>query len=75
MKFPNKVTSYNESILPIIVEILNYLKSKPSNITELYLHLKKKQVAFVDFTDAMDCAYALGKIDMDKTTGRIYYVV
>ena len=75
MKLPNKVISYNESILSLFPILLFSLQKSASSILQLYEQVKSKNKDVNDFLVALDCLYALNKISFNDTNGRLYYVV
>lgn len=78
MKFPNKTILYNESVISKFPAILNRLSHGEMSASELFLALKP-QTDFAgyaaDFIDALDCLYALGKINFNPQTRRLSYVI
>lgn len=40
MKFPNKITRIDESIMPYLLKILKIISLHPINVTTLYKELK-----------------------------------
>lgn len=74
MKLPNKIVSYNESIIgkfiPIIVEIRRF----DMTIFSLYKKTKKHFSDIEEFIDTLDCLFALQKIVFIKKTGVLHYV-
>ena len=73
MKFPNKVISYNKSILAKLPVILNELQKCSQSPATLYKKLNKKFVSVAEFSSALDCLYALGAIEL-LDEGVIQYV-
>lgn len=73
MKLPNKAISYKKSVLPLFPIILDTLHNSYYSPRELYQKLIKKIDNITQFTDAVTCLYALGKIDMTEN-GVLYYV-
>ncbi|HEL1086326.1 TPA: hypothetical protein TVE90_000560 [Streptococcus equi subsp. zooepidemicus] len=73
MKFPNKVISYNKSILAKLPVILNELQKGSQSPATLYKKLNKKFVSVAEFSSALDCLYALGAIEL-LDDGVIQYV-
>ncbi|MPQ35063.1 ABC-three component system middle component 7 [Limosilactobacillus fermentum] len=71
---PNKVTSYNDSILsklPIVLSSLSVLeKIEP---TELYSRLKTNFEDVAEYVEVLDCCFALGKVVLDED-GKLAYV-
>lgn len=76
MKYPNKLYSYGESTIskfPII--LTKVYDAKYISILELYQDTLKVFDDISDFLDALDCLYALNRIDYSADTGRISYVM
>lgn len=74
MKLPNKVTSYEESILSKLVPILNLLAQENMEIYELYAETSEKYSSYLDFIDALDCLFALRKIEYLDNEELLHYV-
>ena len=58
MKFPNKVTPFNQSVLSKFVPIIQILQEKDYTVYTLYNSLKVKMTVN-EYIDALDCLYAL----------------
>lgn len=71
MKFPSKVTSYNDSVISKFSIILNEIKTQDYSVSSLYNRLHK-MIKIRDFIDVLDCLYVLGEIKLNK--GVIHYV-
>ena len=71
MKFPNKVTSFNQSVLSKLVPIIQILQEKDYTVYTLYNSLKVKMTVN-EYIDALDCLYALGVVTLNK--GVLHYV-
>lgn len=71
MKFPSKVTSYNNSIISKFPIVLNEIKTQDYSVSGLYNKLYKK-IKIRDFIDVLDCLYILGEVTLNK--GVIHYV-
>ena len=63
MKFPNKVTGINESIIPHLLILIKIISLHPIDITTLYKESQIKDASL--FTDALTCLYALNKIKIN----------
>lgn len=74
MKLPNKVITYNESILSKFPIILNLLETNDYFLLDLYNKIKKYIEDINEFLDILDCLYALGKIEFNEKSRRICYV-
>ncbi|MFC5532237.1 ABC-three component system middle component 7 [Cohnella yongneupensis] len=76
MKFPNKLYSYNESIISKFPIILNAIENhSDSTILDLYSSVSSKFQNTSEFLDALDCLYALGKIEYSFDPGRVHNVI
>ena len=74
MKFPNKVTSYKDSVLSKLIPILDLLVLKNMQVFQLYYETKKYYNTYSDFIDALDCLFALGKIEYLVKEEVLHYV-
>jgi hypothetical protein len=74
MKLPNKVTSYEESILSKLTAILDLLSQKNMQIYELYVETRKQYSSYSDFVDTLDCLFALRKIEYLDNEEVLHYV-
>ena len=74
MLLPNKIISYNESILSKFPIVLDALKDNDYLIFDLYEQLKAS-VDIESFIEVLDCLFALGKIEIDYSTRSIRYAV
>ena len=75
MLFPNKLYSYDESVLSKLPVLLRILKRRPMSVKELYKQVQWNVSGVDEFIDALDCLYALHKIAYDDEAGVIRYVV
>lgn len=74
MRLPNKVISYNDSIISKFPIILNILKDRDCSVIELYEQIKMA-CDIEGYIDALDSLFALGKIEIDENTRRLHYVI
>lgn len=74
MKLPNKVTSYQESILSKLPVLLDEVIIKDLSLMELYCSTKKYFSDTVEFIEAIDCLFALKKLEYDEDLGVLRYV-
>ena len=76
MKLPNKIFTFNESVISKIPLVLNEIKKYDSiSFNILYDKLNNQFNDLAEFLDVLDCVYALGKISYDFKERRISYVV
>ena len=75
MLLPNKLFSYSESVLSKLPTILKVLKKEPLGVQELYKKTEKEFSGVNEYIDALDCLYALHKIEYDDGEGVLRYVI
>lgn len=73
MRFPSKVTRYNDSIISKFPIILTNLQNGDLQPGKLYISVKKKICNIGEYMEILDCLYALGKIEMTQF-GALHYV-
>lgn len=70
MLLPNKLFSYNESVLSQLPLILREL-DQPKTPHELLVNLGNSMKSPLELLDALDCLYALKEIELNEEDGRI----
>lgn len=75
MKLPNKVTSYNDSILSKLPTILERLSESDEPPYTLYNEMKGHFSSVSEYIDVLDCLFALNIIEIDSERGVIHYAV
>lgn len=75
MLLPNKLFSYNESIISKFPSILQILKNSPYSVSELYKKVQGNVTGVNEYMEILDCLYALNKIDYDEEAEVLRYVV
>lgn len=75
MRLPNKVTSYNESVLSKFSIILNKLFDRNMPPYCLYQEVKQNFIGVSEYIDALDCLFALNALEINDENGEIRYVV
>ncbi len=73
MKLPSKITSYKESVLSKIPDIMSILIQGDISILTLYEKTKDSFINIEEFLDVLDCLYAINKIEL-KDNREIHYV-
>ena len=74
MKLPNKVTSYQESVLGKLTVLLDILSVRDSSLIELYFNTKQYFSDTSEFIDTVDCLFALNKLEYNEDSGVLHYV-
>ncbi len=74
MILPSKLFSYNQSILPKVVLIAKILKEGDQGVRELFEDLQDQFNGTDEFMDAMDCLYAIGRVELDPDRRVLRYV-
>lgn len=60
MRLPNKIYTYNESIIADMIKILSTI-DKPMSVTDLYKKVKNKNLNIDRYIEAIDCLYIIKK--------------
>lgn len=74
MRLPNKLYSYNESVLSKFPVVLRALQERDFSVGDLYLYIRNYIVDASEYLQIIDCLYALNKIDYDKESEVLTYV-
>lgn len=74
MLFPNKLCSYNESIISKFPVVLKVIKQEPVTVLDLYRQVVGGMTGVNEFIDVLDCLYALHKIEYDDEKEVLRYV-
>lgn len=72
MKLPSKTTPYERSVLALFPKILRVLREREKDVSELYAAAGADN--YSDFMSALDCLYALGRIELDPERRLLRYV-
>ncbi len=74
LKLPNKIISYQESVLPKIPVILTKLREKgTSSPVDMYNANKKHFLNIADYIETLDCCFVLGMVRLNEN-GELIYV-
>ena len=74
MRLPNKVTSYANSVVARFPDILAELQQRDVSPKELFELTTSGKKDMGDFLSALDCLFALGKIELNEEGGVLHYV-
>ena len=74
MRLPNKVNTFSDSVIALFAPIMEKLEKRDMTPHELYIEMKTKESGISAFFDALDCLYALGKIEIPEETEVLSYV-
>ncbi|MBQ3869067.1 MAG: hypothetical protein II777_00830 [Clostridia bacterium] len=66
MRFPSKTTPYDRSIIPYFPRIADALSSGDAEPMAVYVKIELKDKTINDYLDALDCLFALGKIELTE---------
>ncbi|MNO25483.1 hypothetical protein D3C76_153200 [compost metagenome] len=76
MKFPNKLYTYNDSVISKLPVILKQIENnKELSLSDLYYSVNSKFQNITEFLDALDCLYTLGKIEYSFDSRRVNNVI
>lgn len=74
MKLPSKITSYKESVLSKFSPLLSVLQNADTGIFALYDITAKHFSGIEEYTDTLDCLFALHRITYDAEREVLRYV-
>jgi len=74
MRLPNKVTSYQESILSKLNVLLDVMCNRDISLTELYSVTHQNFSDMSEFIDALDVLFALNKLEYNDELEVLHYV-
>jgi len=74
MRLPNKIISFNKSVISKFPLLLATLKHADMTVSDLYNAVHKTTEDVGDFLEILDCLYALGQIEYDAERGLLRYV-
>ncbi len=74
MLFPNKLFTYSESVISKFPIILSELQQESISAVDLYKHVADRLSGVSEYLDALDCLYALRKIEFDEEKGVLRFV-
>lgn len=74
MKLPNKLISYEDSILSKIPIILKQLEKDNYNLLELYNHLKCEFNSCKEYLETLELLFLLNKIEVLENEEVLKYV-
>lgn len=66
MRLPSKTTPYDRSIIPYFSRIVSVLSSEDADPMKVFDKIELKDKTINDYLDALDCLFALGKIELTK---------
>lgn len=73
MRFPNKITSFKESVfrlIPVVLDVLAKFDITPKELFEIV----KDDASIYEFIDVLDCLFILGKVEFIDQGGVLHYV-
>jgi hypothetical protein len=74
MILPSKLFSYNQSILPQMLLISKTLKTGDQGVKDLFENLQGQFDGVDEFLEALDCLYALGRVELMQDRRTLHYV-
>lgn len=74
MRFPSKVTSYNESIFPAALVLAKTLQRGDMTVLALFRESYSSINNISDYFAALEILFALDKIQLSDRQGELHYV-
>ena len=74
MRLPSKVTSYSESILPVVLILAKKLRGGDMTVLSLFRESKSVIRDVADYFVALEVLFALNKVQLTDQQGGLHYV-
>ncbi|AVP64441.1 hypothetical protein C3B64_09235 [Clostridium botulinum] len=74
MRLPNKVIPYTNSVIALFPDILEALAQQDMSPKELFELISTRKKDMADFLSALNCLFALGKIELIEEGRVLHYV-
>lgn len=74
MRLPNKVTSFKDSTLSLFQILLNEIRAEDISPIGLFEKVRGDVGDISNYLEALDCLFALEKIELDEQSGVLSYV-
>ena len=74
LRFPSKDTPYAGSMLALFPDILERVQSEETTVEQAYQMAVEKQWDLANFFSALDCLYAMNRIELDEKRRVLRYV-
>jgi len=74
MKFPNKIISYNNSIISKFPIILDALSKNDYTVMDLYKKLSKQFDSINEYVNTLECLYVLNRVEFENGGIKLHYV-
>lgn len=74
MRLPSKVTSYNESILPVVLILAKKLRGGDMTVLSLFRESRSVIRDVADYFVALEVLFALNKVQLSDQQGGLHYV-
>lgn len=74
MLLPNKLFSFDESVLAKFPLMLSLLSKSPMSVGDLYIKVEKRVSGVSEYIEILDCLFALNRISYDDEKGVLMYV-
>lgn len=75
MQLPNKLFTYNESILSKFPIILKALEKEPLTVGSLYIKLQKQIPSINEYIEILDELYSLNRVEYNDEQEELHYVI
>jgi hypothetical protein len=73
MLLPNKITPFKESILAKFPLLLEEIKTEDVSVMKLFKKVKSEFNSIADYLEALDCLFALRKIELTEQAEVLHY--
>ena len=74
LRFPSKDTPYAGSVFALFPDILERIRSEETTVEQAYQMAVERRWDLANFFSALDCLYAMNRIDLDEKRKVLRYV-
>lgn len=74
MRLPNKVTSYNESIFPVVLQLTKTLQRGNMTVLALFRECEADINDIADYFSALEILFVLNRVQLIEEQGELHYV-
>lgn len=74
MRYPDKVTSFSNSVFSLFPAVMECLLQQEMSPRELFERIYESKKGVSEFMDTLDCLFALGRIELNEERRTLRYV-
>ena len=75
MRYPSKICEYKDSSISKFSVVLEVIRENDYSVHDLYCAVNSSVKSITEYIEILNCLYSLGKLEFNKDTRRIQYVI